>query len=318
MDDIGKQEQIDHGSVGLFRLPREIRDRVYSFALIADTCIDDVLSPRLRRTYLQPSLKHLCSPRRKSQWRRAFNKLGLNLLLCNRQLAREAAALFYGRNVFHFKCFLDWTDLYLFLQRIGTTNRRHLQNVRMYMETPRVRKIGANGRVDVGVVRLQGQEMSFLDAGRPGGLARLPVGSVVDTLPSSLAACFGLLRGAGPAVRVNIICWMWSPVPEFRAEYHLPGRNSSYPDVAETIETCRRDFLAVDDRKGRVEVVWTVTGQLGAVPANRERIERHGWEILGPERGKVDCAEEYSNSFCRSFTVRRKDSSGLARDHGPC
>ena len=296
-------KQTDDGPVGFLGLPREIRDRIYEFVLVKETPIRAQIPQSVKRTYLHRNLRP--SPRRTGypKWHRSVHGLSLNLLRCNRQIASEAAALLYRRNVFHLCCWNDWTTLYLFLQCIGLNNRHHLRNIEINMTEPRAWPIGRSHRSPLWWGdRREGLELSFLDAGRPG----LPPATLVHTLPSSIDASIDLLYGNGSSVRLNIVCNAWSPVPGFYGMLYFGPCYPSHPSTAETIGACQQKHEAVKQVGDRVEIVWTLSGEAAAADANKKQIEWDGWEILGPERGKVNCSEKFDTPWRKCFTIKKR------------
>jgi hypothetical protein len=62
--------------------------------------------------------------------------LGINLLVCNTSLSREAAAAFHGNNTFAFQGYHNWILIVSWLKVIGHENRNMLRSLEISAEKP--------------------------------------------------------------------------------------------------------------------------------------------------------------------------------------
>ncbi|KAF2167971.1 hypothetical protein M409DRAFT_53909 [Zasmidium cellare ATCC 36951] len=112
----------------LFKLPAELRVKVYEYAVTSDEAIEFCPEPYF---YSGLGPKH----RRKGDWwddfdhAKAYHKQAMKraagcaaLLRVNKQLCSEATPVFYGENEFRFSNVTGWIGLDLFLYKIGLEN----------------------------------------------------------------------------------------------------------------------------------------------------------------------------------------------------
>jgi hypothetical protein len=62
--------------------------------------------------------------------------LGINLLVCETRLGREATTVFYGENTFAFQGYHNWTPIVSWLRVIGNENRNLLRSLEISAERP--------------------------------------------------------------------------------------------------------------------------------------------------------------------------------------
>lgn len=107
----------------LFTLPREIRNKIYTCLLLTHSPIQVW---RERPNQLHPPDLNLP----------VIYRLTMGLLSASKQIAREAAAVFYSSNTFVFAGPHTWDPLCSFLLTIGATNRSHLRKLEIGVSQP--------------------------------------------------------------------------------------------------------------------------------------------------------------------------------------
>ena len=301
-------------TIDFLRLPPEIRDRIYGLALIAPAKDTPVPVHYTGNVYDDdPYRYHSGSrgiPLTERRWLDTVQHLNLNLLLGSRQLAREAAAVFYAGATFAFLCRGDWSLFYLFLMQIGPTNRGHLRRLKVTMPAPLI--ITRDDRRDVVQDWRSVPRIGFRDA-LPGS-GKPPPDGPVDTLGSSVAACLATFGRAGPPVALELDCFGWGPVREASLHFEEPRGHcaSRYAFVARTTEHWRRQHIAAPDGTGtcRVELVWTGWCDAKRFREGQAAIRRQGWEILPPRKEDVEHAEGTTNGLHSVFKLRRRAVAG--------
>ncbi|KAH6664540.1 hypothetical protein B0J14DRAFT_247704 [Halenospora varia] len=130
--------------VTFYSLPREIRDTIYSIALVSSSAII-VWKGENKASYL-PQLPEGPHPRPSSRvcWREvnqeattaSLRTLSLSLLFCNKMLSQEAAAVFYNKNTFSFEGDHNWDPIVSWLKTIGVEDRNSLKSLEVDGKRP--------------------------------------------------------------------------------------------------------------------------------------------------------------------------------------
>lgn len=119
------------GSLAFETLPREIRDSVYTFALVSSSPII-VWTARLNVAFTpQENDASSCMYDHPRRWNReamtsSRKGLALGLLQCSRSIAHEADPVLCGQNAFAFGGCHDWSPVVSWLDAIGDLNRSYL------------------------------------------------------------------------------------------------------------------------------------------------------------------------------------------------
>lgn len=140
-----KMEQLSHPPTTFLSLPREIRDHIYGFALLASTCVV-VWSSRWMRVNKFDDQGVDIDGKTALEYQRvvdhkatasSIQHLALNLLRCNNTtVAREAAITFYTNNTFSFLGDHNWDPIVSWLESIGAQNRGYITRLNVTARLP--------------------------------------------------------------------------------------------------------------------------------------------------------------------------------------
>ncbi|THV53288.1 hypothetical protein BGAL_0055g00470 [Botrytis galanthina] len=120
-----------------FSLPREIRDSIYHYTLVSTSNII-VWKGKLKHELLPifKGTRRIWSgePTSRLIWRAvsheetsiSLSTLNIKLLFCSKVVSREAAIVFYKKNIFAFEGDHNWDPVVHWLKTIGTDNRNSL------------------------------------------------------------------------------------------------------------------------------------------------------------------------------------------------
>lgn len=129
-------------------LAREIRDRIYTWALSSPSPIivwkcewvTDIHNPDHGYTIFTDTIEHPGFSWKRgvdpSATKTSLGTLSTNLLLCNKQIGKEAAEVFYKNNVFAFLGEHNWDPIASWLKQIGVRNRSSLSRIEINAYKP--------------------------------------------------------------------------------------------------------------------------------------------------------------------------------------
>jgi hypothetical protein len=130
-----------------FSFPREIRDKIYNYALVSTSHII-VWKGELKYEYLKSykGARRMMGgePISRLIWRTVSHKetsaslstININLLFSNKTVSQEAAMVFYNKNTFAFEGDHNWDPIVCWLKTIGIDNRNSLAVLEVYGKRP--------------------------------------------------------------------------------------------------------------------------------------------------------------------------------------
>ena len=296
--------------VGFLNLPRELRDNVYRYSLINSDPItvwsgtrkdeDDLIYSTGKLTQRFCTTVDTHCP--------ILGDLALSLLLCNKQVSREALAILYLCNTFRFMGDNNWNPLYVFLRMIGDENRGNLRGLEMQIPQPRHVWQHPDG------TRTSMHDWRFCEVIVQGAYAQSSsppvVGNVkrVDHLDPAIEACFRILGESRPPISLVLVL----------DRHYLPGvqvmddEQHEYAycfslDMPLMIEKCRQHFTADHGAISQVEVLWKGECVRDRFTKQTELIQDKGWMIVETKEGYIH-HERYPLDTML-FTLRRKETS---------
>ncbi|KAL8675589.1 MAG: hypothetical protein Q9168_000101 [Polycauliona sp. 1 TL-2023] len=218
--------------------------------------------------------------------------MSLGLVRCNSTIGAEAAAVFYGNNIFRIHSD-DWDYRLVvhWLKQIGRQNRSYLRRLEMRIWVPRKAWQQPNG------IRTNGRDDNRLHPHLAAPSLPCPAGKVdvVDPLVENIIALVSQSRG-----RKLKLCLKLGPT-DFNVVPGSIGPSTVGPSTAGPSEKAnRRDqgdeaWLSMDlpnliekwragytsnDRLRIVDVLWTVTTDKSFFLNARKSIEYLGWQIV--------------------------------------
>jgi hypothetical protein len=301
-------------------LPREIRDSIYTFALVASSPII-VWSAQLKRTFPLGHENFQYRGQRTYTYKRHWDHeamissrkgLGLGLLQCNRTIALEAAQTFYGQNTFAFDGHHEWIPVISWLDAIGDVNRSLLTRLEARQRNPTKAWQYPDGtRVSIHIderneIYPRNPHFPHLDV--------VPEGEV-DSITPLIEMIFLML---GQCETGNKLVFA------LNLEYDLvPGTvindmtedadiYYSSMDLPNLIEKWRVDYTT-GTRRRPVEVIWKAECLRILYNEKKGLIEDLGWDILEQEEAEkswqiesVDARREDIPDPTMKFTLKRK------------
>jgi hypothetical protein len=126
-----------------YSLPREVREMIYTYALIQASPIivwSGIQEEKttMLDTHMSQAHAQICEAEVIHELPRHIStcNLAINLLVCETRLGREAAAVFYGKNTFVFQGHHNWTPIASWLRVIGNKNRNLLRSLEITAARP--------------------------------------------------------------------------------------------------------------------------------------------------------------------------------------
>ncbi|KAH8586879.1 hypothetical protein B0O99DRAFT_585273 [Bisporella sp. PMI_857] len=265
--------------------PLEIRNQIYSFALIFPT---PIIIWRGQWESLNISPKGSNNTNYTGRYHRVIDhsiktaslqQLAFNLLVAHPTVTQEAAFVFYNKNTFAFQGEHNWDPIIKWLCQIGEKNRNNLTNIEIDGSKPDMvwQRVGGE-RVSCGFTREEIYPMNphLNTIGPP-----FKVG-LVDNINPALEKVFELLGRRKTKHHVTIIMRAGSFYPGT-----LPHDDDQYPELGwygmelpNLIENCRALYAQGDRNKGKdlVEVLWSdKTHRLWFIE-NIERLKKLRWQ----------------------------------------
>ena len=303
-------------------LPREARDFVYEFSLVAslpivvwsakETCVS---RPKDQKDHDNPNydLRDLFVYGLK--WDReamtsSVQNLALGLFRCNRTIAPEAISTFYSKNTFSFLGEHDWIPIISWLDRIGETNRGYLSNLEAS-----VRRLSTAFQYSDGTrarIRRYSKNEIFQRSphfSRPS--EPLPQGEV-ENIDPAIETIFSILGRSEGAPKLTFTLKLnFDLIPGIVViEESQDGEDSYFSmDLPNLVEKWRIDYTT-DFRCRPVEVIWKAESYRKASTDKRELIKEQGWEILKEEEAEKSWPRSGTRYPTMRFTLRRKELTG--------
>ncbi|KAH6723702.1 hypothetical protein BKA61DRAFT_586950 [Leptodontidium sp. MPI-SDFR-AT-0119] len=276
-------------------LPRELRDRIYYHALVSPDPITVCSMEYDWMTTLKDGKISLVETVTLDTSNPTNMPPTLAMLSCNRQLATEAAVVFYGFNTFRFTGYETWQPMYEWLRMIGDKARAHLRNLMVEVQRPKGLIQDRHGSHEFHYhFQLPWQFMRVACSYDSGHDSR----KGVDCLSPAADACFRILGKVGHDLTLRLV------LPQGL----LPGVEGwcmGWDSLAlpDQIERLQREFTA-----GRVIVLWE--GILGGVGIREKLlgkqavIKAKGWEIVDIKEGLTQNNKQFQRPTTL-FTIRR-------------
>lgn len=307
--------------VGFLSLPRELRDKIYTHSLISPSAITVFAGSVSADTdYICISAGQL----RYGTWRtvsinpsRISDMLALGLLFCSVQVSREAAAVFYRWNTFHFASGGSWSPLYTFLRTIGKENRDALRSLEVGMPKPEQIKQQPDGTLTTlhdwrfnEVISASALWLDYLATSAKESFVAKE--RFVDRFDPAIEACFRILGKDRPPLVLNLLTDL----------HFLPGVQVLYDEqhkddfffglqVPNLIERCRQELTTGSDGSSRVQVLWKGECKREHFGSQLELIQNAGWEVMAAKDGCYP-HDEYP-MYTTLFTLQRKAPSETPR-----
>ena len=291
-------------------LPRELRDRIYYYSLVASGPITvwsgtheedeytnfhgDMTSRSVETVDISMSV---------------IDRSAVSLIRCNRQVSREAAAMFYRWNTFRFLGHDNWNPLYAFLHMIGEENKSNLRILEMEMHEPKQVRQHPDGtltdtnywrfrRVLALSPRLQTTPIPYLNG-------------QIEYLDPAIEACFRILGKDRPALTLMLILTPhYLPGVRVMLDEQNPEDYFFSLDIPVMIEKFRQDLTANSGTKSRVEILWKGGCFRDRFVDQIKLIQNSGWMIID---AKEECTHRDTYPvFMMLFTLRRKELSATS------
>ena len=235
-------------------------------------------------------------------------ELALGLLLCNKQLSRDAAAIFYRCNTFRFMGYDNWSPLYTFLAMVGQENRRNIKSLEMQMsKPPQVLQHPDGTRTSLDpwpfceVIPFNTQLRSYATPSAEG---------LVDHLDPGIEACFRILGRNRPALTLVLrLDRHHLPGVRVMTDHHFPDLYNFNLDLPVMIEKFRLDFTANSEGTGQVEVLWKGECERDQFADQTKLVQDSGWLIVEKEESYIGQDSTDDHESLVGFTLRMKELS---------
>jgi len=209
-----------------------------------------------------------------------LDDLGYHLLYCSRMIGREAAEVFYGRNIFHLNSYEVWNHLYRFLTSIGVENRGNMRSLLMNIQKPKVLSQDL-----VGTRLLMPSSGSLLE--------EFSQGPVHLYNEPAIEACFRTVGHLGPSVSLILRASQgvfsglefpdngpWGSMHDLSEKIKKNAYFFLSKDLTDQVERSRQQFAS------RVEVIWEGRADKQKFEIRKHILEYFNWEILEEEQEK--------------------------------
>lgn len=299
-----------HKHTSFLDLSRELRDRIYSEALISpgpitvcsmtvdsdgpDTLMDPGWVNVRGRTIHQDT--YIIAPRAA-----VLEDLALGLLRASKTIASEAATTLYGSNTFHFGGSQVWNPLYGWLDQIGQENRSYLQRISLEMVKPEHLTSNNLG------IRVLGRRHDFRHQ-KVVSCSQPTEDDALDFVDPAIEASFRILGTHGPQLQLKLLLAppflpgvnVWVANPETYESEFWPWYSLYIP---KNIERYVAEFSS------RVDILWFGKGRKDMFLKQAEEIREKGWDVL--ESKDVHRVSQLFNYWETYFVLRRRSSSTL-------
>lgn len=292
-------------------LPRELRDQIYSKALISPSPItvcsmtvnnheqDSLMGPDWFKDDEGRTIhedKYIIASKAAVQ-----EELAFGLLRASKTIASEAAIVLYSSNTFHFGGSQVWNPCYGWLDLIGQENCSYLQRISLELVKPEYLNSNNLGIQTFGR-RRDFRRQKVVSCSQPTAKYTL------DFVDPAIEACFRILGKHGAPLQLKLLLappflpgvniWVGNPQtyePELWPWYSL--------DIPRNIEKYRAEFAS------RVDVLWFGKGRKDMFFKHAEEIREKGWEVI--ETKDVHHLSPLFDYWETSFALRRYCSSTL-------
>lgn len=292
---------------GFLDLPRELRDKIYHYSLVASEPIV-VWSGRcgydLNETHDSSGTLTVTSSKVVKAKSAVLDNLALGLPRCCRQISREAAHILYHYNTFRFLGDRLWSPLYAFLRMIREESRNSLRSLEVEVCHPgRVWQHTDGTRAYPG--RWSHEEVIPRSAFSQRCSLHFEEG-LVEHLDPAIEACFRVIgnRRSSLSLILQLDEGLFPGLAEWRDEQH--GDDSVLNlDLPLMIETCRQELTGESGFPSRVEVLWKGECPRDGFLSQTQLIDEKGWVMLDTQE-RVEYSPLFPK-FSMLFTMRRRE-----------
>ncbi|OCK73153.1 hypothetical protein K432DRAFT_399069 [Lepidopterella palustris CBS 459.81] len=331
-----KMENLSHPPTNFLSLPREIRDHIYGFALLASTCVV-VWSGRWKTINTLNDQGVDADGKTEYEYERvvdhkaitlSIQHLALNLLRCNNAtVAREAAMTFYAHNTFSFLGDHNWDPIVSWLESIGVQNRGYITRLSATVRQPQ----HAWQRCDGTRVKIPDLHEELYQ--RNPHLYRSPESTEegeVENINPNIETIFAILgsRETRSTLKLHLLL-----DPNLLPGIELLGEEnqSAYTkfftmDLPNLIEKFRVAYTTKSENSGHVEVLWKGETRRHEFIKKWSLIQKRGWEIVETEETETPRRVTPPPGFAQpgpmlkmQFTLKRQKQTDiiLAEDPSP-
>jgi len=319
-----------------FSFPREIRDKIYHYALVSTLDII-VWKGELKRERIalyegsqyipwgQPSSRLIWRAVSHKETAASLSTLNINLLFSSKVVSQEAAMVFYNKNTFAFEGNHNWDPAVSWLKTIGTSNRDSIANLKVCAKRPD--QVWQNHRGE----RLRhpgGFTMEIIYPRHP-YLSTPPAGfkyGCVDNINPVLEEVFVLLGQRISEKKITITMRIDNRYPGGGAKPRLDKQTPEHDWYSMELPNLLEMFLELHSRpseKGSLEVVWKGLAEKRILTAEQDLIKNLGWNMSTSTAEKAEirlCFGSWANheDFVR-YTLRREKLTGslITQDPSP-
>ncbi len=284
-----KMQHSCHPPTTFLTLPREIRDLIYEYALVAEfevrvwtgswrympPTVNGVQPADFSPLYYKLDINHDVKAA-------TLNSLAFNLLRCgNSTVAAEAACTFYTQNEFTFFRDHNWGPIVQWLEGIGTRNRSLITRLAIANYRPRLviqESDGTRPRSEgVQFKYIHPRSHHFAPAGKPCNEGE----GEVDDINPSVETVFSLLGGSRDRLLSIRFYLDNNQLPGLRLSSSDEDDHDLFPfspDLFYLIEKFCALYLCESAEK--VEVLWVAQISRSAFRAKKTAMENTGWQIV--------------------------------------
>jgi len=283
---------INRQPLTLQSLPRELRDIIYEYVLVAHHPLVvwagklDIVHPIERIAFGQFWLARKVDH---DATRTSVRGLAIPILYSNKMISKEATSIFYSSNTFAFYGEHNWDPIVIWLQKIGACKRRHICKLLIHARRPTSSHQAPDGtrtRIPMTVMDVY-QRSSLLDRPRDGQ----DTGCVDNINHEAITSIFSLLsnpqNSSGELITnprtlvftlqldVNHLPGIWRIVDEVGAQAEWLGM-----DLPNIIEMARRAWSHLPDRKCDINLIWRGESRSAYFHEHQATLLEKGWKII--------------------------------------
>jgi len=266
-------------------LTREIRDCIYHEALVASRPI--IVWQANHNAHIFDSMgKRITADGKDS----ILDDFGYHLLYCSRMIGREAAEVFYGRNIFHLNSYEVWNHLCRFLTSIGVENRENMRSLLMNIQKTKVFSQDLFGTRILMPSSIPGVTVhssgSLLEE-----FSQVPVHTYIEP---DIEAYFRTVGHLGPSVSLILRASQgvfsglefpdngpWGSINDLSEKMKKNAYYFLTKDLTDQVERSRQQFAS------RVEVIWEGRADEQKFETRKHILEFFNWEILEEEEKRI-------------------------------
>lgn len=238
--------------------------------------------------------------------------LALNLLRCkNTTVAREAAMTFYTKNTFSFLGDHNWDPIIFWLESIGARNRSYLTRLDVRARQPRHAWQRSDG------TRIKIPTLHDEVYPRSPHLYLSPESTKegeVENINPAIEKMFALLgiRDSKSTLKLHLLLDKFVLPGVKPVDYDRSADEHFFSmDLPNLVEKFRLDYTMKDESCSPVEVLWMGKTVRHSFNDNRSLMQKHGWEIVKTEDEDPPeltwCGTVIPPIFRIRFTLRKRE-----------